>query len=256
QVDFRQKPWHGVQFDANYTWSHTLGIETPNSWTSSFGQYTLRDLRLSYGPTLFDIRHVVHANATVDLPFGKGRHWMDRGGILNGVFGGWTVGDIFTFQTGAPFQITGGNSTFNDYADGGVILNGITVSQLQSSVGVYRIPSVNGAAATFVDVINPKYLSGLNGGANSNYLAPNTTPGTIGDIIWLHGPHQTFNDMSLAKRFPITERIHFVLQGEFLNVFNHPVFNTGGWSVQSFSFGNGGINNSARVIELRANLEF
>ncbi|MBV9766469.1 MAG: TonB-dependent receptor, partial [Acidobacteriaceae bacterium] len=177
QVDFRQKPWHGVQFDANYTWSHTLGIETPNSWTSSFGQYTLRDLRLSYGPTLFDLRHVVHANATVDLPFGKGRHWMDRGGILNGVLGGWTLGDIFTFQTGAPFQITGGNSTFNDYADGGVILNGITVSQLQSFVGVYRIPSVNGSAATFVDVINPKYLSGLNGGANSNYLAPNTTPG-------------------------------------------------------------------------------
>ncbi|MBV9304199.1 MAG: carboxypeptidase regulatory-like domain-containing protein [Acidobacteriaceae bacterium] len=266
QVDFRQRAWHGVQFDANYTWSHTLGIETPNNWTSQSPQYTLRDLRMSYGPTLFDIRHVVHANATVDLPFGKGRHWMDRGGILNAVLGGWTAGDIFTFQTGAPFLLTGGNSTFNDYADGGVILNGITASQLQNSVGVYRIPAVNGSAATFVDLINPKYLvSPSGGGANPAYILPNTTPGTIADIIWLHGPHQTFNDMSLSKRFPITERIHFILQGEFLNIFNHPVFaenvayGPGGIpasNVQNTNFGTGGIANGARVIELRANIEF
>jgi hypothetical protein len=101
QVDFRQRQWHGLQFDANYTWSHTLGVATPISWTTSFPQYTLRDLRLSYGPTLFDIRHVVHINTTVDLPFGKDREFMNRGGILNAIFGGWTVGDIFTFQTGA-----------------------------------------------------------------------------------------------------------------------------------------------------------
>lgn len=25
QIDFRQKQWHGMQFDVNYTWSHTLG---------------------------------------------------------------------------------------------------------------------------------------------------------------------------------------------------------------------------------------
>ncbi|MGH9772023.1 MAG: carboxypeptidase regulatory-like domain-containing protein, partial [Candidatus Acidiferrales bacterium] len=82
QVDFRQRPWHGIEFDANYTWSHTLGIETPNSWTASFPNYTLRNLHLAYGPALFDHRHVVHVNATVDLPFGKGREWMNRGGIL------------------------------------------------------------------------------------------------------------------------------------------------------------------------------
>jgi hypothetical protein len=29
QVDFRQRQWHGVDFDANYTWSHTLGVSTP-----------------------------------------------------------------------------------------------------------------------------------------------------------------------------------------------------------------------------------
>lgn len=272
QVDFRQRQWHGVQFDANYTWSHTLGTATPNSWTSSFPQYTLRDLRLSYGPTLFDIRHVVHFNTTVDLPFGKGREWMNRGGVLNAVFGGWTVGDILTFQTGAPWQtggggatfIQGGNFTVNDYGDSGVILNGVTRSQLQNAVGVYRVPGT-----TFVDLINPKYLVAAGGGgANLAYIAPNTVPGTFGTLLYLYGPHQTFNDVSLSKRFPITERVHFNLQGEFLNIFNHPVFGTNSGlnpapasspyaaSVQAFGFGLGTVVNYARVIELRANIEF
>ncbi len=252
QVDFRQRTWHGVQFDANYTWSHTLGISTPNSWTSSFPQYTLRDLRLSYGPTLFDLRHVIHANATFDLPFGKGREWLDRGGIVNAIVGGWTIGDILTFQTGAPFQLQGGNLTFNDYADGGINLHGITASQLQSSIGVYPIsPAVNGGqTAAFVNIINPKYLvSPAGGGANSTYITPNITPGTLGANIYLYGPHETFDDMSLTKNIPITERVRLAFQAEFLNVFNHPVFAVNGQgspfsaNVQSFGFGMGGNAN-------------
>ena len=177
QVEYRQKPWHGLQFDANYTWSHTLGLATPNQWTSQSTQYTLRDLRESYGPTLFDLRNVVHANGTYDLPFGKGRQWLNHGGVTNAILGGWTLGDIFTFQTGAPQVILGGNSTFNDYGDGGVILNGVTRSQLQSSVGVYSVGN-----AGYVNAINPSYITpGV--GANASYLKPNTTAGTFGSDL-------------------------------------------------------------------------
>lgn len=268
QVDFRERQWHGVQFDANYTWSHSLGIATPNSWTSSFPQYTLRDLQLSYGPTLFDIRQTAHANITADLPFGKGRKFLNYGGIVNAIVGGWTWGDIFTIQSGEPWQyngggspfILGGNSTY-DYsftgsADGGVVLNGVTRSQLQDAVGVYHV-----SGSPYVNLINPKYLvSGS--GANSAYIAPNTTPGTIGTLLYLYGPRQIFDDMSLTKRVAITERIHFTLQGEFLNVLNHAVFaaNASGSpynaSIQSNGFGTGTQLNGSRVIELRANFEF
>jgi hypothetical protein len=254
QVDYRQKPWHGLQFDANYTWSHTLGLATPNNWTSQSTQYTLRDLRESYGPTLFDLHDVIHANGTYDLPFGKGRQWLNHGGVTNAILGGWTLGDIFTFQTGAPQVILGGNSTFNDYGDGGVILNGVTRSQLQSSVGVYSVGN-----AGYVNAINPAYITpGV--GANTAYLKPNTTAGTFGQIFYMYGPHQTFNDMSLTKRIAITERIRFVLQAEFLNAFNHPVFafNTGGGAnnLQSTTFGQAYNSNGPRNIELRANIEF
>ena len=147
------------------------------------------------------------------------------------------------------------------------MLNGVTRSQLQSAVGVYRVSAAanGGSNATFVDLINPKYLvSPAGGGANSAYITPNTTPGTIGTLLYLYGPYQVFDDMSITKRVPITERVHFVLQGEFLNVFNHAVFapnsNTASSpyspSVQGFGFGTGTVSNTPRVIELRANFEF
>jgi hypothetical protein len=188
---------------------------------------------------------------------------------------------ILGFQTGAPFLLQGGNNTFNanpnndGYGDSGVILHGVTPSQLQSAVGVYRIPGT--AQVAF---INPKYLaSPTGGGANPQFITPNTTPGTIGQLVYLHGPHYFNNDLAITKIVPISERIRFSLQAEMLNAFNHPNFQPGTangctyfcysnsftGNVQQGQFGIGGIspnypsaspNQGARVIELRANVEF
>ena len=291
QVDFRQRQWHGLQFDANYTWSHTLGLSTPNNWQGQTYTFTLRNMRLGYGPSLFDIRHSLNINGTYDLPFGRGKTFLARGGVLDKVVGGWSIGSIFNFQTGTPFLLGGGSgngdpttaSTFNNnpnadgLGDGGVVLHGVTPAQLQSSIGVYRIP---GQVA--VDFINPKYLAnnGAGGGANPTYITPNVTPGTIGQRVWLYGPHYWNDDLSITKRFPITEGVRFTFQAEMLNVFNHPNFQPGVGSgcnyycfsagyqfpfIQGSGFGIGGIspnysgaspNQGARVIELRANVEF
>jgi hypothetical protein len=211
----------------------------------------------------------VHINGTYDLPFGRGKQFVNRSGALDRVVGGWTIGTIFTFQTGAPFLLLGGNNTFNDYGDGGVVLNGVTQSQLQSSVGKYPIPGT-----TNIAFINPKYLLAT-GGANPAYIAPNTTPGSFGQHVWLHGPHNTYDDVSITKHLPITERVRFSMQAEMLNAFNHPSFGPGatnggvnfGWNaIQGSGFGVNGSgpinpytnspNGGAREIELRANIEF
>jgi hypothetical protein len=202
------------------------------------------------------------------LPFGKGRQFANGSNVLNLIVGGWTVGTIFTFQTGAPFLLLGGTNTFNDYGDGGINLTGVTASELQNSIGKYPIQGT-----TNVAFINPKYLSPT-GGPNSTYISPNITPGTIGQRVWLYGPHNTYDDISVAKHFPITERFRFTFQAEMLNAFNHPTFgptatnggaNFGYNALQNSGFGLSGNtlnpnpnspNNGARVIELRANFEF
>lgn len=258
QIDLRQGSWKGLQFDANYTWSHSLGMASPNVWTGALTVFSLRDLRKGYGPSLFDLTHVTHVSGTYDLPIGHGKAFLGNSAVADKVLGGITIGTITTFQTGAPFLLTGGNSTFNDYGDGGVQLTGVTSSQLQKAVGVHRVPG-----QSYANLIDPKYIT-AGQGANTTYINPNTTPGTIGSVIYLHGPHAFFQDMSLSKSIPIHRQLNFLLQGEFLNVWNHPVFGNSAGSfnsgVQSSGFGQGVVTNEGlgfgRIIELRGNLEF
>ncbi len=257
QVDLRQASWKGLQFDANYTWSHSLGMASPNNWTGALNVFSLRNLGKGYGPSLFDLTHVMHFSGTYDLPIGKGKAILGGSNVADKVLGGLTVGSIVTFQSGAPFMLYGGNTTFNDYGDGGVTLTGVTSSQLQKAVGVHRVAGQN-----YANLIDPKYIT-AGQGANTQYISPNTTPGTIGNIVYLHGPHAFYQDMSVSKSIAIHEQFRFQLQGEFLNVWNHTVFGSTAGSfnsyVQSTGFGQGGVTNQGnfgRQIELRGNLEF
>jgi len=181
------------------------------------------------------------------------------------VLGNWTAGTILTFQSGAPWRLTGGYNTFNDYGDGGIQLNGVTASQLQHAMGVHRLtPAQNGGStATFVDLIDPKYLANPTGGANPSYITSNTDPGAFGQIIYLHQPHTFTNDVSLTKTFPIKENLRMRFQGEFLNAWNHPYFGNGGsgntyynGNIQGTSFGTGTEQSTPRAIELRVNVDF
>ena len=266
QVDWRQRHWHGMQFDANYTWSHTLGVQPGNTWTGAFRLFTMRNLRQSYGPTLFDIRHVFHANGTYDLPFGKGKAMANRGGVVDRVVGGWSIGTILTYQTGLPSQLIGGFRTTNgpastpfgdgpggfDLGDGGVVLTGVTVSQLQNAVGVTAAPGKT-------------YAYGLDPAKYKPLLSSNTVAGTSSGNPFIHSPHEFFQDMAITKTVRIRENLRFSLQTEFENVWNHPVWGAVNGNIRSSNFGrvnvirtfqNGLLAQGERQIGFRANIEF
>jgi Carboxypeptidase regulatory-like domain len=258
QVDFRQKQWHGMNFDVNYTFSHTLGLQPDNSWTGNTGVFSIRNLRLDYGPTLFDLRHVLHASGTYDLPFGRGKTFLGNShGVVDRLVGGWTIGTILTIDSGFPFQLYGGYLTYNDYGDGGMTLNGTPVSALQNAIGVYPA----GKPAPYKYTITPSLATQTATSTCSSRvvgICQNITAGTFGDHPWLAGPRIWNDDMSLSKTVPITERIQFRLQAEFLNVFNHPNWADPNANISSSAFGESGLSNinGPRVIELRANITF
>jgi hypothetical protein len=258
QVDFRQQYWHGLQFNVNYTWSHSLGVAPGgtaggNDWTGAYTTYTLRNLRESYGPTI-DVRHVVNISGNADLPFGSGKMFFNRKGPLDRVIGGWNVGTIMTIRSGSVGRITGGYSTFNNLADGGVNLNGITREDLQNAVGLYRTPSVG---IGVVQMIDPKFrTTGV--GANTQYITANTTPGKYVGSFYIYGPGSVECDMSINKVTTITERSKLTFQAQFLNAFNHPIFRgvpSGG--VRGSGWGTAtGPSNNPRVIEFRVAISF
>jgi hypothetical protein len=259
QIDFRQRMWHGMQFDANYSYSQSLNNGAQGSTAPGFyggrsnsapGYYTLRDKHLNYFPSAFDVHNVLHISGVYDLPFGKDRAFFHRNPIANYAIGGWTVGMILTYQGGDPFLFTGGTNTFNQN-DGGIRLIGVTKSQLQHQIRPRRVPG-----KPYVSLFDPKYIS-AEGQANSQYITPNYQAGTIGTLMWLHDPKWVNTDLSLTKDIPIHGKMNFSLQGEFLNAFNHTEWTGMDTGVQDTTFGTTSSTiNDPRNIQLRGTFNF
>lgn len=273
QMDFRQRLNHGMQFDANYTWAHSLennvqGSITPgyyegggnsNSGNSSPGYYTLRNTHLNYFPSSFDIRQVFHLSGTYDLPFGHGQPFLAGNRIANAVIGGWTVGTILTRETGDPHLFVGGGTggnAFNQQTvnqnDSGIVLTGVTTSQLQKQIGIRPGAAGSGRASLF----DPKYISSL-GQANTQYISPEFSAGQFGTLMWLHDPKWINTDMAITKVIPLHREMNFTIQGEFLNAFNHVAWAGMDSGVQDDIFGTtNSTANGPRNIEIRGNFRF
>lgn len=265
QAEFRQRLNHGMQINANYTWSHSLennvqGSTAPGfyggggnnaSGNSAPGFYTLRNTHLNYFPSAFDVRQVFHLSGTYDLPFGRGQRFLAGNRILNPVVGGWTMGIILTRQTGDPHLFNGGTQTVNTN-DGGITLNGVTVSQLESQIKVRRGPAGSG----LVNLFDPKFISS-SGQANTQYISPNFNAGKFGTLMWLHGPKWINTDLQVSKVIPIHGEMNFTLQAAFLNAFNHVAWAGMDTGVQDGVFGTtSGTANGPRNIEIRGNFRF
>jgi len=241
QVQVKHPTTHGLNLMANYTYSHAFTNRYLGDYYQADGAlidfYTLRNPRLNRVPSPYDLRHVFKTYLNYELPFGRGKSLRSGNSIVDNIIGGWTLGTIVSAQTGRNFKLAGGVNTFN-YWDGptpanangtpagilnyvpnendsGVTLNGISVSQLQSKVGVYMTGNPNVPVSVL-----PQSLFGP-GGA----IQPSSTPGQLGSIVFLKGPRLFNTDISIIKVFPITERVHLNIYCEMLNAFNHPNFN-------------------------------
>lgn len=242
QVQVKHPTGHHLVLMANYAWSHSFtnryvgdyytGDEELDNYT------TLRDPGLNRAPSPQDLRQTFSAFALYTLPFTPGNR------LLKEAVSGWTFSPIVTWHTGRNFKLLGGTNTYNYYAgsgqpdasDSGVVLNNVTVKQLQKAVGFYPNPSNPNEPML---LMNPRVFT-------SGEVAPEETPGQLGQFVYLHGP-QVFNtDFAVTKQFPIHESLEFNIQAEMLNVFNTPQ-----WAVvDGFSAGS---NNPAQYVTVTNN---
>ncbi|HYL78956.1 MAG TPA: TonB-dependent receptor [Bryobacteraceae bacterium] len=256
QVELRKAYSHGLTLVANYTWSHTLGnIYNTSSQSGQTQDRTLRNNHLDYGPTPFDIRQAFQTYWTYDLPFGKGRRFSLSNPIAERALGGWTIGALYRFTSGYVQQMNGTRNTVNGFTTGtsaGVVLNGLTIGQLQ-----HDLNTIGGYNASGKNLITNSAIIGANGQANPQFILPASTPGVFNDFLYLHGPNYLQMDMSLTKEIPIKERFKFAFQLEALNFLNHPVFAMGNTTPTSASFGQvSSTLNNPRNVQLRAYLTF
>jgi hypothetical protein len=175
------------------------------------------DMAAEYAFSNIDSPFRWSTSLSYDVPFGKGRMFMNGGGFKDYVLGGWVVNAISIFQTGFPLQIT--QSTNYNSAFG-------YASQRPNATGVSAVTS-GSLEQRLDDYINPAAFS----------TAPEFTFGNLGRTIDMRGPGQVNWDMSLFKNVEIKERLKAQFRFEALNAMNSPLFYGPNVSYRSSTFG-------------------
>ncbi len=231
----------GFSFLTSYTFGHTLSDnEGDVDFAAGTGNAAPQDdnnLRADYGRTPFDARQRLVFSAIWQLPFGKDRHFLNRGGIVNGILGGWELSNIITIQSGLPFSVL---STV-DFANTGTlnprpdrVCNGQGPKTVSSwfSTSCFTTTSLEQALAAGT----PRF-----GNSGRNIL---------------EGPGLNNWDISLLKRNQIGEHLKLEFRAEFFNIFNQAHFGAPNSSIGSATVGQIAGAGSPRDIQFGLKLSF
>ena len=212
---------HGLQFQANYTWSHALdeisnaGLLPYNTNTAaSIGTLTNPfNLRANYGNADYDIRHNFTANYVWENSLRHLFHWGP-----NAVFSGWNFSGTVFVHSGQPLTIidNGTTGTLNGFNYGGPVFANV-IGSTAGPVGC----NVN--ATNVGNTPNPCFNV-------AGFSAPNTPDasgfGNFGNQArnQFRGPGYFDTDFTVSKhnKIPGLERGELNVGFQFFNLFNHP----------------------------------
>jgi len=202
-VRLAKKLSHGLSLNQVYTWSRDIddGSAVREHAGDSLFPQNPYDLNADRALSTFHVEHRAVTSFLYDLPAGKGRHFLNQGGVANAVLGGWELGGILTFETGFPVDLL------------------TEVDQVNNGEGDYDRPSYSGILPlrpphpTIQEWINP-----------AAYMVPNCyCYGNVGRDTVI-GPWLGDFDMNIMKRFVIREGKYIQVRFEGFNATNHPNF--------------------------------
>jgi trimeric autotransporter adhesin len=106
QLDKRLSNWWGGRF--NYTLSRLMDNQfgETNFYANRPGvPLNVYDLDAEYARSIMDMPHKLVIAPIIELPFGQGRPYLNRGGVADAILGGWSFSAIGTFESGFPLAI-------------------------------------------------------------------------------------------------------------------------------------------------------
>jgi hypothetical protein len=104
-LQFSRRLAHGFGGNASYTLMQSKDNTPSLGGAGVIVAQNPLDPNAEYALSNFDRRHQFTGNLFVELPLGPGRRWLDHGGTLAGILGGWTATLSWSLQSGAPFTM-------------------------------------------------------------------------------------------------------------------------------------------------------
>jgi hypothetical protein len=253
QAEIRRRLRGGLYLQANYTYGK--GFSDYEGGQSNFSG--LLDLGSSNAVEkqriTDDVTHVFKANAVYELPFGRGKRFVDQGGVLGKIVGGWSFNPIIRWQSGEPISIVSARGTLNRAGRSAknTVNSTLSISDLQSKTGLFRDSQGR-------PIIFDPSLIGTDGRANTQ-LFQNPKSGTLGtlQLTPVSGPGRFDFDAGFIKRTAITERVGFEFRFEAFNLLNKTNFNvTQAQNINATTFGRITAAFSPRVLQFAGKINF
>lgn len=250
QLSLNKRFSHGLSYNANFTWSKMLSEQDSSGWGRIAGSPIYQDAynpSANYGPSLFNVPKMLKGSLAYQLPVGKGKSYLNQGGVLDAILGGWQASGIFVLDSGTPFTpVWGGTNLSGAAPNGNLYLNGFSAAEswYANVVGNWHVsnPNIN-------EWFNP-----------AAFAQP--APYTFGDAgrNSLSGPDLRSLDFSMGKSFRIPklgEASELKLRFDATNALNHPCFSNPSNLIGTQQAGT--INSTTvggRVLQLGARFSF
>ena len=224
QVKAEKRFSAGTYLLTSYTWSKLISstdsVQEPvganpgaHGGISPFQQW--RNKGLSYS----DVPQTLSIAAVYDLPLGRGHRYLNTGGVVNAIVGGWSLSTTLRFTSGMPLWFRSGTCNIPGQFQMGcfpTILAGANPWAQSKSHFDPNLPLFN-----------------VNSFESANDF--NFYPGTGPRMTTLRGFGYKNQDISLTKDFSVTERVKVEFRAEFFNLWNvHTFSNPGSWGSSGF----------------------
>jgi hypothetical protein len=238
QARFNRNMSHGLQTTVAYTWGHAL-----DDATGAFSQTGASTILMTangplfhanYGNTDNDQRQAVTVSILYELPFGRGRQFVNKvPKAADYLIGGWQVNPFWVAGTGTPYNITINPINSSGPSDRPDIVGSV-------NNGTFKRDPANGYFEWFnkAAFAPPPVTTTTAQGPIGIY----TRPGTL-ERNSFSGPGYDTLTASLFKNIPFTERIIGQLRFEGYNLLNHPQFTN---PDSGYNDANFGLINSTR----------
>jgi hypothetical protein len=203
----------GIGFLVSYSFQKTLTNTDSAQFYYGGTSQDVYNRALEKSVASFDHTQQLRLTWIGELPFGKGRQFLNKGGILNQIVGGWTVTANQQYQSGNPLTI-GTSIDSSGYLFNGTIRGDVISGQ---PLTVPASGHLDVASSTGFQYLNPKAFAEPPTTVNGVVARLGTAPRYFGSVRGYYQPSENFG---IFKRFPFKERGNVEFRADMFNVFN------------------------------------